>query len=336
MSAGQHASGANRIARVTLVAGFDGAGKTTAVRRWLSTRPTGERWAVLANGLGAGLHTEADAEVEVFSQTAGCACCLAAVVLRPVLHRVLRRGPFDRVLIELAGTGEAPQMIDRLREAARGTPLTLDAVIAIVDASRPGPWSGEDTESGRLGRALAECADLILLTHGARDPQVGAALRARWSHGLFGPRPVLSAQPQPPEWPRVVQALRQVDAATRDPAPSPGSIALSADGSRCVRAAPGGGVLIEWRWPAGTLFDRRAAEAWTRQAETAGAQPGSCGVFPTSRDWYLWRPDGPQVWQPCGWRRDARVVCRLAQPPQADQLQALEQGLRAALRTDTA
>lgn len=318
---------------LTVVAGFTGAGKTTAIRRWLRTRPVGERWAVLLNGLGAGLSEAAlGADVDLFTLTTGCACCAAPVVLRPVLHRVVRRGPFDRVILELAGMGDAAAMVDRLRESAQGTPLFVESVIAVVDARRPAAWADDAGELASLARAQSDCADLILVSHTGSDRrEVG--LHERLAAGLFGPRPVRAADAHTPDWAQVREALRETAGGmqTEDACPA---VALPAGGRRCMRTRADTTVL-EWHWPASTRFERRAAEAWTQRASASGALPGSLGVFPTMRDWYLWAP-ASGLWQPCGWRRDARVVCRFRRPPSPACLEALEHGLLAALHADGA
>ena len=310
---------------LTLVAGFDGAGKATLIHRWVAQRPPGERWALVVNGFSPGASDPcADDDVVVFPMVGGCACCAAAVTLRPLLHRILRRGPWHRIVFELAGSGHLPTLVDRLREAVRGTSVWLDAIVAVVDAGRPGPFLASGVDGAELARAQAECADLVVLT-GHQAHTGGASLRTKLATGLFGPRPVLG---DAPDWPEVRRAL-----AEGDPDCGPAR-ALPGDG-RCWTRRHDGAIERIWRWPPQICFDRRRVEAWVAQAaQTAGLRSG-IGAFPTLRDWSLWRyAAGRSTWRICEWRRDARIVCRFEDPPQEGLLDTLERGLVEALASD--
>jgi G3E family GTPase len=101
-----------------LVAGYLGVGKTTLIAGWLARRPTGQRWAVLVNEFGAiGIDRALlGGGAEVFEVAGGCACCASAVAFRTTLVRLLRRGPWDRLLIETSGLGHPAKLVDRMRE----------------------------------------------------------------------------------------------------------------------------------------------------------------------------------------------------------------------------
>lgn len=193
---------------MTLVTGFLGAGKTTAIRHWLRQRPAAERWAVLVNDFGV-LSVDAAAfeDVAVFEVAGGCACCAAAVAMRATLGRILRRGPWDRILMELSGLGHPATLVDGLREASRGTPLRVEGVVAVIDARRPGPWLDADGPHAELARAQVDCADAVVLNRLDDSPRSGA-LRARLGAGPFGPRPVLAGSPDLPSWDAVADAVR--------------------------------------------------------------------------------------------------------------------------------
>jgi G3E family GTPase len=356
------------VTPVTLVTGVLAAGKTTAIRRWCAGRPRVERWAVLVNDFGRlAIDAAAHSGVEVFEVAGGCACCAAVVAMRATLSRILRRGPWDRLVVELSGLGHPAQMIDLLRDAARAMPVRIDGVVAVVDGSRPGPWLTMDRSASRdLARAQVDAADLVVLNR----PGDGAArdtLVAALAHAPFGTRPVLVCDADGLPWERILATIRQaarpvpeaVDAGvsdipdargdsprTRAPEQSVGPMAAGtrvsgpmpvpigvAGGGRRWRLRSPQGFGLAWQWPADAAFDRRALLRWT---ERVGRLPGllrAKGVFRTQRDWYFWQhaPDR-DTWEPSGWRADIRVECLFSDP--FDPV-ALERGLLEALDDGT-
>src|SRR4029450_12619189 len=107
---------------VTIVTGFLGAGKTTLVRRFLST-PEGRGTAVIINehapvGIDNALVRGTADEVALLGN--GCVCCITRSDLQVTLRRLVMdrdRGslpPFERALIEtsgLADPGPVPQTL---------------------------------------------------------------------------------------------------------------------------------------------------------------------------------------------------------------------------------
>jgi len=339
--------------RAVLVTGFLGAGKTTAIRRWIGERPPGERWAVLVNDFGPlGVDAAAFDGVDVVAVAGGCACCAAAAPLRVALGRLLRRARPQRLVIELSGLGHPSTLVDALREAG-GAALQVDGVIAVVDASRPAPWldPGANPAHRALGQAQLDAADVVLLNR-ATDGTAGAqALAGRLGDGPFGPRPVLAGT-QPPGWAAVAAVIGSAGgvAGATGSRPDPADVAGAAGaagtglvaaglpvgvahgGDRWTRIS-GDGAVVAWRWPATTRFDRGAL---VRALPGASGQAGvlrAKGVFRTEREWYLWQQVGGQAdWRPSGWRRDNRVECLFPSPPPAAALAQLEQRLVSAIR----
>lgn len=319
-----------RVTPVTLVTGFLAAGKTTAIRQWCSQRPAGERWAVLVNDFGRlAIDAAAHADVAVFEVAGGCACCAASVAMRTTLGRILRRGPWDRLVIELSGLGHPSTMIDLLRDAARTMPLLLDGVVALVDGSRPGPWLDAGAPYRDLARAQVDAADLVVLNRSqarppgrglpnpfpsgeeeSRDGPTESPVRARLEDSLgdgpFGPRPVLGCGDAQVSWDEVVEALRQVEAAVHGMAAS----------SLATLAVPG-----ESRDQAGLSPPRRAAgravpgpdKASTVSGPMGGTIP--VGVAHGGRRWTMRSGDGFGIaWQwPADTVFDRRALLRWAE-----------------------
>lgn len=296
----------------TVVAGFPGAGKTTLIRGWLASKPAGERWAVLVNGAGplgidAGLLPE-DAIAQV---AGGCACCTARVALGAALTRLLRRGPWDRLLIELSGLGHPGPLIDQLRGGSPARMLQIDEIVAVVDAGR----IETQLRGGHSGLAVAqiEAADRVVMNR-------SGALTA--------------------------DRAASVEASLRDWPPFPRRIEPSADGIGMPPGAVPARVEDGWsgeaghltrQWLADHCFDRtrlvRAAQDWI---SLPGLLRGKA-VFRTSREWYCWQFDGQHAtWDSSGWRRDSRIELIVAgeRPVPAQFVAQVDAGLLTALRPD--
>merc|ERR1719359_335099 len=130
---------------LTLLGGFLGAGKTTALRHLLTNRE-GLRVAVLVNDAAA-VNVDAEAirrttidagdGVEMVQLENGCVCCTSAGELGPTLAKLLQRGEgggapaFDHVVVELSGMGDPATVEEVLSLGGFG----VDRKVALVDAS---------------------------------------------------------------------------------------------------------------------------------------------------------------------------------------------------------
>ncbi len=154
---------------VTVVTGFLGAGKTTLVRRFLTT-PEGRNTAVIINEYGAvGID---DALVRGTAEQVallgnGCVCCTTRSDLQVALrHLVMERErgtvpPFDRVLIETSGLADpAPILQTFSTDRALGGEFFIEVVVTAIDAVgglKTLDWSVE-------ARKQAILADRLVIT----------------------------------------------------------------------------------------------------------------------------------------------------------------------------
>ena len=124
----------------TIVTGFLGAGKTTAINHLLSEKPAGERWAVLVNefgqvGVDAALIGPV-AGVFIREIAGGCLCCTAQPAFEVALNRLIRDTSPDRILIEPTGIGHPLKIISTLTGGYYRDVLDLRATICLVDARK--------------------------------------------------------------------------------------------------------------------------------------------------------------------------------------------------------
>lgn len=165
---------------VTLLTGFLGSGKSTLIRRILSSSH-GKRILVVENEFGdrvsssieSAIITPAsptDADLELISLPNGCVCCSASADMTSSLARLLRSGAvFDNVIIEVSGLADpVPVAAKFWVDDALETMLRLDAVVAVVDAGavlgslENGEGEGEG-DRRRLAEKQIACADVVLL-----------------------------------------------------------------------------------------------------------------------------------------------------------------------------
>lgn len=162
-------------APVDVVTGFLGSGKTTLVRRLLSS-PAGRRVAVIVNEVAAlgidGLTISGiDGVDRAVELAGGCICCeVSETRLARAVDALLGRVRPDLVVLETSGAADPAPVVARLRESG----LVLDAVVAMVDAEY-----GGTVLSGELGRAQVAAADFVVVNRtDLAGPQQLAATEA--------------------------------------------------------------------------------------------------------------------------------------------------------------
>jgi G3E family GTPase len=128
---------------VTVVTGFLGAGKTTLVRRFLTT-PEGEGTAVVINEFGSVGIDDAlvrDSAEEVTLLGNGCLCCNTRSDLQNALRRLVAEReqgtlpPFKRIVIETSGLADPGPILQTFAtDRALGGEFHVEVVVAMVDA----------------------------------------------------------------------------------------------------------------------------------------------------------------------------------------------------------
>lgn len=152
---------------VTVITGFLGVGKTTAILHLLKHKPAGERWAVLVNefgeiGIDGGLITggnAAESGIFVREIPGGCMCCAAGVPMQVALNLLLTRTKPDRLLIEPTGLGHPLEVLALLTAPHYRSVLQLQATITLVDARKisDSRYTGNETFNQQL-----QVADVII------------------------------------------------------------------------------------------------------------------------------------------------------------------------------
>ena len=120
----------------TIVGGFLGVGKTSAILHLMSQKPAQEKWSVLVNEFGSigidGAIYKAKG-IDVKEIPGGCMCCVAGVPLQVAINRLLTETKPDRLFIEPSGLGHPKKVLDTLRSQYFEQVLNINANICLVD-----------------------------------------------------------------------------------------------------------------------------------------------------------------------------------------------------------
>lgn len=179
---------------VLVVNGFLGAGKTSFVNRLL-TESGGRRIAAIVNDFGA-INIDADLiagrDGSVLGLSNGCICCtLQGDLLRTLRLLIDRPDPPDHVVIEASGIADPQGIVAALTDPVLWGAVTLDAVLAVVDAEDCIATPGRMIDP--LWCAQVGGADIVALVKTAAADPSPVALRI----GGMGRAPILTPDGAP-------------------------------------------------------------------------------------------------------------------------------------------
>ncbi|MBQ4833610.1 GTP-binding protein [Pseudoalteromonas sp. MMG010] len=128
----------------SIISGFLGAGKTSAILSLLQQKPAHERWAVLVNEFGevgidgALLQGQPSESNTLFIREVpgGCMCCSAGVPMKVALNQLLATAKPHRLLIEPTGLGHPKEVLATLSSEHFKDVLTINESITLVDARK--------------------------------------------------------------------------------------------------------------------------------------------------------------------------------------------------------
>lgn len=126
------------MAKVDIISGFLGAGKTTLIRKLVKESLSNEQVVLIENefgeiGIDGGFMRDAGIQVNELSQ--GCICCSLVGDFEKSLKQVLDQYDPDRIVIEPSGVGKLSDIIDAV-EKVNDERLVLNAFITVVDAKK--------------------------------------------------------------------------------------------------------------------------------------------------------------------------------------------------------
>ena len=128
------------MAKVNLISGFLGAGKTTLIRKLLMGSLKNEKVILLENEYGEigvdGAFMK-DAGITVTELNSGCICCTLAGDFQKAIDDLLDQYHPDRIIIEPTGVGKLSEIISAIRDAEKRHPeLEIGGCATVVDAGK--------------------------------------------------------------------------------------------------------------------------------------------------------------------------------------------------------
>jgi G3E family GTPase len=155
------------MTRAHVITGSFGAGKTTAIRWLMATKPKDELWVVVLNeftdaGIDAlSVAQSAHGAFDVRLVAGGCLCCVGELEFARQLRDILRHLRPACLLIEPSGAGHAADIVDVLGVYEAQRALNLHSVMCLVD-----PQDAARILEQRAGNEWSQiqAADVLLLS----------------------------------------------------------------------------------------------------------------------------------------------------------------------------
>ena len=127
------------MAKVDIISGFLGAGKTTFIKKLIQDVFTGEKLVLIENefgeiGIDGGFLK--DAGIEITEMNSGCICCTLVGDFRIALQKVLEEYQPDRVIIEPSGVGKLSDVAKAIENVKKDADIEIDGRITVVDGKK--------------------------------------------------------------------------------------------------------------------------------------------------------------------------------------------------------
>ncbi|MCC7016598.1 MAG: GTP-binding protein [Rhodospirillales bacterium] len=150
-------------ARLNLLFGFLGSGKTTLARRLLDRSGTKEKTAIIVNEFGdVGIDgaSLAGRHVDLIELTSGCLCCTLKGSLLNAVEELIARAGARRIVIEATGVAQPDELIETFADPSARARYDIGPIVTVVDSPK---YSKLNELLGEFYRAQIENADVIIL-----------------------------------------------------------------------------------------------------------------------------------------------------------------------------
>ena len=114
------------MAKIDIISGFLGAGKTTLIKKLLGEALKGQQVVLIENefgeiGIDGGFLK--DAGVNITEMNSGCICCSLVGDFGTALKDVITKFNPDRIIIEPSGVGKLSDVIKAVQGVAEDAPI---------------------------------------------------------------------------------------------------------------------------------------------------------------------------------------------------------------------
>ena len=127
------------MAKIDIISGFLGAGKTTLIKKILSEALKGQQVVLIENefgeiGIDGGFLK--DAGVNITEMNSGCICCSLVGDFGTAMKDVITKFNPDRIIIEPSGVGKLSDVIKAVQGVAEDAPIELNSLVTVADANK--------------------------------------------------------------------------------------------------------------------------------------------------------------------------------------------------------
>ncbi len=127
------------MAKIDIISGFLGAGKTTLIKKLLEESLKKEQVVLIENefgeiGIDGGFLK--DAGINITEMNSGCICCSLVGDFGTALKDVIDQFNPDRVIIEPSGVGKLSDVIKAVQGVGKEAPIELNSLVTVADAKK--------------------------------------------------------------------------------------------------------------------------------------------------------------------------------------------------------
>ncbi len=152
------------MAKVNIISGFLGAGKTTLIKKLVKEAYSGEKIVIIENefgeiGIDGGFLQEAG--VQITEMNSGCICCSLVGDFGKALTKVLDDYAPDRIIIEPSGVGKLSDVVKAVLDV-HNDKLEIESLVTVADANRCKMYI---KNFGEFYKNQIESAGCVILSH---------------------------------------------------------------------------------------------------------------------------------------------------------------------------
>ena len=128
-----------RMAKIDIISGFLGAGKTTLIRKLISEVFAGQKVVLIENefgeiGIDGGFLK--DAGINITEMNQGCICCSLVGDFGEALQQVVKQFDPDRIIIEPSGVGKLSDVRRAVENVGKDCGLVVNSLTTVADAKK--------------------------------------------------------------------------------------------------------------------------------------------------------------------------------------------------------
>ena len=128
-----------RMAKIDIISGFLGAGKTTLIKKLITDVFAGQKVVLIENefgeiGIDGGFLKEAG--INITEMNSGCICCSLVGDFAEALKKVVEQFHPDHIIIEPSGVGKLSDIRDAVERVGKDCDLEIGSLVTVADVKK--------------------------------------------------------------------------------------------------------------------------------------------------------------------------------------------------------